>query len=75
MLIVVVLSVVRVIGVACILRLVSISPNDPALQNSLDITVMRIGNNMTSAAETWLGSRVHKESVWRPERPLHKSVT
>lgn len=47
---VLILSVIGIMRVACILRIVSISPNNPTLQNSPDITVIRIRNEMASAA-------------------------
>ena len=49
MLLMSVLSFVGFVVMAHILRIVSINPNDPTLQNGSDIAVMRITNEMASA--------------------------
>ena len=50
MLLMSVLSFIGFVVMAHILRIVSINPNDPTLQNGPDVAVMRVSNEMASAA-------------------------
>jgi len=45
-----ILSFLGFVVMARMLRIISINPNDPTLQNGPDVAVMRVSNEMASAA-------------------------